>query len=59
MCFISHQIGGFVGAWVRGLIFEYSSRYGIAFAATVLVGFTAAALNLPVRIPRVATVSGG
>ena len=51
MCFISHQIGGFVGAWVGGLVFEYSGSYDIAFAATALAGFTAAAFNLPIRMP--------
>lgn len=55
VCFISHQLGGFVGAWAGGLVYEYSGSYDIAFAAATISGFTAAAFNLPIRMPRPAT----
>lgn len=55
VCFISHQFGGFVGAWAGGLVYEYSGSYDIAFAAAAFSGFTAAAFNLPIRMPRAAT----
>jgi MFS family permease len=54
ICFLSHQIGSFVGAWVGGLVFEFSGTYDIAFIATGVFGFVAAAFNLPIRMPRVA-----
>jgi len=54
ICFLSHQLGSFVGAWAGGLVFEFSGSYDIAFIATGAFGFIAAAFNAPIRMPRVA-----
>ena len=49
-----HQIGGFIGAWVGGLMFQFTGGYDIAFIATAASGLVAAAFNLPIRLPRIA-----
>ncbi len=54
VCFISHQLGGFIGAWVGGLMFQFTGGYDIAFIATAASGLVAAAFNLPIRLPRAA-----
>ncbi len=53
VCFISHQIGGFLGAWMGGLVFGWTGSYDAAFLATAAAGLVAAAFNLPIRSPRV------
>ncbi|ODU57395.1 MAG: hypothetical protein ABS99_04980 [Acetobacteraceae bacterium SCN 69-10] len=53
VCFISHQIGGFLGAWMGGLVFGWTGTYDAAFLATAASGLVAAAFNLPIRSPRV------
>ncbi len=54
VCFISHQIGGFLGAWAGGLAFAWTGSYDLGFMATAASGLVAAAFNLPIRVPRVA-----
>jgi predicted MFS family arabinose efflux permease len=53
VCFISHQVGGFLGAWMGGLVFDWTGSYDAAFLATAAAGLVAAAFNLPIRSPRV------
>jgi predicted MFS family arabinose efflux permease len=52
VCFISHQAGGFLGAWAGGLVFAWTGTYDAAFIATAASGVVAAAFNLPIRLPR-------
>lgn len=54
VCFISHQIGSFIGAWMGGLAFAATGSYDAALVATAISGFVAAAFNLPIREPRTA-----
>lgn len=54
VCFISHQIGGFLGAWAGGLAFAWTGNYDLGFIATAASGLVAAAFNLPIRAPRAA-----
>jgi predicted MFS family arabinose efflux permease len=49
VCFISHQLGGFLGAWTGGLAFAWTGNYDAAFLATAASGLVAAAFNLPIR----------
>jgi predicted MFS family arabinose efflux permease len=49
VCFLSHQIGAFLGAWLGGVALQMSGSYESVWIATVVVGYTAAALNLPIR----------
>ena len=49
VCFLSHQIGAFLGAWLGGIALQTTGSYESVWIATVVVGYTAAALNLPIR----------
>jgi MFS family permease len=53
MTMLSHQIGGFFGAWLGGLAFSYSGNYLWMWWADALFALVAALLNLPIREPRV------
>ena len=47
--FLGHQIGGFLGAWLGGRIFDLSGSYLIAWWLSIARSVMAAALSLPVR----------
>ncbi len=49
VAFLSHQVGAFLGAWLGGVSLQLTGSYQTLWIATVVVGFTAAALNLPIR----------
>ena len=53
MTMLSHQIGGFFGAWIGGLVFSYYGNYLWMWYADALFAMVAALLNLPIREPRV------
>ena len=53
MTMLSHQIGGFFGAWIGGLAFSYYGNYLWMWYADALFAMIAAFLNLPIREPRV------
>lgn len=50
---LSHQTGGFFGAWLGGLTFTYYGNYLWMWYADALFAALAALLNLPIREPRV------
>lgn len=50
---LSHQIGGFFGAWLGGLAFARYGNYLWMWYADALFAAIAALLNLPIREPRV------
>ncbi|HRP26060.1 MFS transporter [Thauera sp.] len=47
--FLGHQIGGFLGAWLGGRIFDLSGSYLIAWWLSIALSVLAALLSLPVR----------
>ena len=47
--FLSHQIGSFLGAWLGGISLQLTGSYAAVWIATVVVGYAAAAVNLPIR----------
>jgi MFS family permease len=51
MTMLSHQIGGFFGAWLGGLIFSRYGNYQWMWYADALFALIAALLNLPIREP--------
>jgi MFS family permease len=57
VCFMSHQIGAFLGAWLGGVIFDHTGSYALMWMLTALAGFGAALVNLPVRSTPVAAVA--
>jgi len=54
VCFLSHQVGSFLGAWIGGIALQTTGSYQSVWIATVVVGYIAAALNLPIRYRAVA-----
>ena len=45
----SHQIGGFLGAWLGGKVFEYTGAYDWIWYADILLAIFAAVVHLPIR----------
>ncbi|HEX7911404.1 MAG TPA: MFS transporter [Paraburkholderia sp.] len=55
VCFLSHQIGSFLGAWLGGLVFDLTGSYSLLWEATVLAGLVAAMLHFPIDDTAVST----
>jgi MFS family permease len=51
---LSHQIGGFLGAWLGGLALERDGSYLWMWYADIILASAAALINLPIREARVA-----
>jgi predicted MFS family arabinose efflux permease len=45
IAFLSHQVGSFVGAWMGGVVFDLTARYDVAWAALIVIGVVAFALQ--------------
>ncbi len=59
--FMFHQLGSFAGVWIGGYIFDTTGSYNLMWWITIVAGFVAALLNLPVderQIPRAASAPG-
>jgi predicted MFS family arabinose efflux permease len=48
IAFFSHQIGGFLGSWLGGIVFERTGSYDIVWWLSVLFGILSAVINLPI-----------
>ena len=46
--FFSHQIGGFLGAWLGGVVFDHTGSYGPVWWLSILFGVLSALINLPI-----------
>src|SRR5687768_3916423 len=46
--FFSHQVGGFLGVWLGGLVFEATGSYDIVWWLSVFFGVASAVINLPI-----------
>ena len=49
---LSHQIGGFLGAWLGGKAFEWTGSYDWMWYADIVLAAGAALINLPIREAR-------
>jgi len=49
MTLLSHQIGGFFGAWLGGLAVVHTGSYGWMWYADMALALAAAFVNLPIR----------
>ena len=47
--FLSHQIGGFLGVWLGGKMFDITGDYTVVWGLGVGVGACSAIVHLPVR----------
>ncbi len=54
-CFLSHQIGSFLGAWLGGWVFDLTGSYSLLWEATVIAGLVAAMLHFPIDDTAVST----
>jgi len=55
---LSHQIGGFFGAWLGGIALVKFGDYGWMWYADMTLALVAALMNLPIRETRVAAAAG-
>ena len=46
--FVSHQVGGFLGVWLGGLVFERYGSYTPIWWLSILFGVLSALINLPI-----------
>jgi MFS family permease len=51
---LSHQVGGFLGAWLGGKVFEATGNFDVVWTIDIVLAVGAALLNLPIREARVA-----
>ncbi|MBI4366399.1 MAG: MFS transporter, partial [Deltaproteobacteria bacterium] len=46
--FFSHQVGGFLGVWLGGFLFERTGSYNVVWWLSVALGIVSALINLPI-----------
>ena len=46
--FFSHQVGGFLGVWLGGLLFDYTGSYDVVWWLSIFFGVMSAVINLPI-----------
>ena len=49
LVFLSHQIGGFAGAWLGGVVFDRTGSYDLMWIICILASAFAAVVHIPVR----------
>lgn len=47
--FFSHQLGGFLGVWLGGVLYEATGSYQIVWWLSVALGVASAVINLPIQ----------
>jgi predicted MFS family arabinose efflux permease len=55
--FFSHQVGGFLGVWLGGVVFERTGSYDAVWWLSVLFGVLSAVINLPIVEKPVARIA--
>ncbi len=46
--FFSHQVGGFLGVWLGGVLFERTGSYDVIWWGSIILGVVSAIINLPI-----------
>ncbi len=46
--FFSHQVGGFLGVWLGGLLYAGTGSYNVVWWLSVALGIVSAIINLPI-----------
>jgi MFS family permease len=57
--FFSHQVGGFLGVWLGGLVFDRTGSYNAVWWLAILFGLLSALINVPIvekPVPRMSLV---
>jgi len=57
MVMLSHQVGGFLGAYLGGIAFEANGAYDWMWYADIALALLAAAVNLPIREARIRPIA--
>jgi len=55
--FFSHQVGGFLGVWLGGIVFDRTGSYDLVWWLAILFGVLSGLINLPIvekPVPRMA-----
>ena len=47
--FFSHQVGGFLGVWLGGRIYDATGSYDAVWVGAIVLGVAAAIVHLPIR----------
>jgi predicted MFS family arabinose efflux permease len=47
--FFSHQVGGFLGVWLGGVLFERTGSYDVVWWLSVFFSLASAIINLPIK----------
>jgi MFS family permease len=47
--FFSHQLGGFLGVWLGGLLYEQTGSYIVVWWMSIALGIASAVINLPIK----------
>ena len=53
VCFLNHQVGSFLGAWLGGYLFDLTGSYSPVWVATAIAGVVAALLHFAIDDKRV------
>lgn len=48
VAFFSHQVGGFLGVWLGGLLYERTGSYDVVWWGAIALGVISALINLPI-----------
>ena len=48
LAFFSHQVGGFLGVWLGGVVFVNTGSYDAVWWLSILFGVLSAVINLPI-----------
>jgi MFS family permease len=59
--FVGHQVGGFLGAWLGGVVFDLTKSYDLVWFGSIAIGLVAAALHWPIDdrpVARLRVVAG-
>ena len=60
--FFSHQVGGFLGVWLGGVLYQTTGSYNVVWWLSVVFGIISAIINLPIiekPIERLAPIQVG
>lgn len=59
LAFFSHQVGGFLGVWLGGIVFDRTGSYNAVWWLAILFGVLSALINVPIvekPVPRAAAL---